>query len=324
VTTQPPALVKRVLCSLEAQERVTVALRAAIDVAMQFDATLDVLQVRDTHEGVRQLKYVAFEDQSLRLIRALDSYQQFDQMVQAAGADIRVATHQVDGPTSSAILREAMRANYDLIVLDSSHGWEVLGHPLSDVGELSEAAAFRAVLTVAGSGSPPEFKRILLPTDFTDASGAAVEWAAAFAAHYSSSIHLLHVTSPQLLQVAPHDSANPVSGAADSALRAVEANLRERGLQTTSSSRIHSDAATAILEHYSHGPFDLVVMGTHHFAHHANAARLGTVARLRQNAEMSLLSVRGEELSGAFARGEPTTADAGQAQVTMNSMRASR
>jgi nucleotide-binding universal stress UspA family protein len=297
--------VQRLLCSLDGQACVSAALRAAISVATQFDATLDVLQIMDTHEGQRQPKYISFADHSLRLMRTLDSYQQFEQMVQTAGSAIRVATHQADGPTSSAILRRGQRANYDLVVLDGSQGKELCGRRSSNVSEIAEADAFRSILTVCQSDPALEFKRILLPIDFTDVSSAAVEWAAAFSRRYGGFVQVLHVASPRALQIAQSDPANVRAATAEFGLSAIEASLRQHGLVTSSSSRVHEDAGTAILEEYASGAFDLIVMGTHDLSRQSGESKPGTVAHLRQYGEVSLLSIRMDTPNGEFVQGEP-------------------
>lgn len=303
-------MIGRIVCSLASETLVSAELKWAIAVAGHFDATLDVLQIRDAADGVKELKYIAFEDHSRRLMSSLDSYQRFDQLVQAAGASIRVATFRAAGPAVAAILQHAERSSSDLVILSSSQAVASISQSPSDIGRAIGEMVGCALLTVQRGDPSPAFRRILLPVDFTAATSAAVEWAVAFATRFGSAIHLLHVVSPPSseLEAADSPSANSLAAplaTAHGRLDEIETALRERGVDTSSATLNHDDTARAIVECYAEGSFDLILMGLNN----QGRSRSGVIARIRQNNDVSLLSVGRVTPHAEFVRGRSTETD---------------
>lgn len=293
-TSESSLLVRRIVCSLASDTNVSAELKWAIAVAGHFDATLDVLQIRDAADGGRELKYIAFEDHSRSLMRSLDSYQRFDQLVQAAGASIRVATHRSEGPTVAAVLQHARQSGSDLVILSSSQVVATIGQLPSDIGRAIGELVGCALLTVQRGEPLPVLRRILLPVDFSAVTSAAIEWAVAFSKRFGSSIQLLHVLSALPKPVVGDESAagsesDAGFAKATAALEKIETDLREQGFSASSTCLYHQDTVRAIVEQYASGSFDLIVMGLN--AATQPRARIGTITRIRQNHDVSLLSV---------------------------------
>lgn len=288
MTNEHSPLIGRIVCSLASDTDVSSELKWAIAVAGHFDATLDVLQIHDAADGVRELKYIAFEDHSRHLMRCLDSYQRFDQLVQAAGASIRVATYRAEGPAVAAILQHAKQSRSDLVILSSAQVVATLGQLPADIGRAVGELVGCALLTVQRGEPPPAFRRILLPVDFSAATSAATRWSVAFSKRFGSSIELLHVV-PASSPVAATENAAATGHVADAGLKKLESELREQGICVASTSIAHADTARAIVEQYTSGSFDLIVMGLSAATY--PRTRTGTIARIRQNHDVSLLSV---------------------------------
>lgn len=309
MTSEASFIIGRIVCSLASETLVSAELKWAIAVAGHFDATLDVLQIRDAADGIKELKYIAFEDHSRRLMSSLDSYQRFDQLVQAAGASIRVATFRADGPAVAAILQHAERSSSDLVVLSSSQAVASISQSPSDIGRAIGEMVGCALLTVQRGDPSPVFRRILLPVDFTAATSAAVEWAVAFAKRFGSAIHLLHVVPPPPeLEAADSTSACSVAetlATANARLDEIATALREKGVDASSATPIHDDIARAIVECYAVGSFDLILMGLNN----QGRSRSGVIARIRQNNDVSLLSVGRVTPHAEFVRGKSSETD---------------
>lgn len=308
MTEQASSLISRIVCSVTSTPSVSAELKCAIIVAGQFDATLDVLQIRDAAEGM-QLKYISFADHAKRLMRSLDSYQKFDQIVQAAGASIRVATHSAEGPAITAILQHAERTASNLVILNSAQVLNLRGQLPSNIGRIVGEIAGCALLTVRSGDAAPVLDQILLPVDFSEVTPIAVEWAAAFAQRFESTIQLLHVVPRADLGIVNANETGasvPLTQNASVGERLgyLEEGLRSRGLHVASSVLAHDNAASGILSEYERGGYGLVVMGMTSTAPAERRSHEGVISRVRQNQSVSVLSVGHVVPDSEFARGD--------------------
>lgn len=141
--------------------------------------------------------------------------------------------------------------------------------------------------------------RILVATDFSDPSAAAVEYAKALAARFGSSVHLLHV----LEDLAAHAWTTEVYVAALPGVHEeMEHQARER-LETVFTPeerdqyKVHTDLRTGspfveIVRYARDEQIDLIVMGTHGRGPIAHML-LGSVAeRVVRKAPCPVLTVR--------------------------------
>lgn len=148
------------------------------------------------------------------------------------------------------------------------------------------------------------FSRILVPTDFSPPSDAALEYARILAATFRSSLRVLHVIDD------PSDSSDYVpDGFAPSTAEIRTALIRharkrlERQINDVDRNRYHArvDAvmgipAAAIVNHASATETSLIVMGTHGrtgFAHLVMGSVAEQVVRL---APCPVLTVRAEQV----------------------------
>ena len=138
-----------------------------------------------------------------------------------------------------------------------------------------------------------ELKRILAPTDFSEYSDAAIDYACALADKFDSQLHLLHV-----LEV--HASSTPVFGAG----LAFNPRVREsrtaadKALEQVASGRAAVRATAEgptfleILRYAKENNIDIIVMGTHGRSGLAHVM-LGSVAeRVVRTAACPVVTVR--------------------------------
>jgi nucleotide-binding universal stress UspA family protein len=119
-------------------------------------------------------------------------------------------------------------------------------------------------------------ERILVPTDFSGASDAALECARQIATQLGASLHLVHVVGDQPLE----------------AVTDVQAGLNKSATGTASTAVVSGETATAIVDHAAGMNADLIVMGTHGrtgLAHLLIGSVSGIVAR---TAPCPVLTVR--------------------------------
>ncbi len=115
----------------------------------------------------------------------------------------------------------------------------------------------------------PEIERILCPTDFSDFSERAYDYASSLARHYNAELHLLHVVRPVIIgypEYAIPDSVNEFYGElrehAEEQLREFAKVRGEPGLQTIVT--VEEGVVTeSIIDFARDNSVDMIVMGTH-------------------------------------------------------------
>ena len=114
------------------------------------------------------------------------------------------------------------------------------------------------------------FNRILVPTDFSEPSEAALEYARAVATRFGASLHLLHVVDdPYRAAYATEAYIPEVEGLRDELIADAIGKLKER-LRSPDVGSLHATThavigipAWSIVEYAGMHDIDLIVMGTH-------------------------------------------------------------
>jgi nucleotide-binding universal stress UspA family protein len=107
--------------------------------------------------------------------------------------------------------------------------------------------------------------RIVVPTDFSDTSDTALDYARALAARFGASLHLLHVLDdPSLAEgLAAEAHLADASSIRTSMLEDARSRLRRRMEGCTTIEAVFGGGATTIVEYADRCGIDLIVMGTH-------------------------------------------------------------
>ena len=154
------------------------------------------------------------------------------------------------------------------------------------------------------------FTRILVATDFSEASDAALDYARAVASRFGGCLHLIHVIEDAVTTgVFGVDAYSPLPPGAVARLRADgEAALAVRlsefrgfGISGTSEIVTGPVAATIVDTAVARG-VDLIVMGTHGRTGLAHALMGSVAERVVRTAECPVLTVHGR--SPQFAHAE--------------------
>ncbi len=173
---------------------------------------------------------------------------------------------------AEAIRDYARTAGIDLIVM-GTHGRGGVAHFL--LGSVAEAVVRKAscpVLTVREPGAQTaSFTRILVPTDFSGPSDAALDHARMIAERFGATIHLLHVIeehpvtdpfgSELFISEQPEIRATRLDEARERLSHRLSSWDRTHGRITKEV--IFGRAAQTIVDYASDNGFDLIVMGTH-------------------------------------------------------------
>jgi nucleotide-binding universal stress UspA family protein len=114
-----------------------------------------------------------------------------------------------------------------------------------------------------------EFRRILCPVDFSEASAGALRAAASLASRFDASLTLLHVAVipgsaiPEAMLPTPAELATDHSAPADRPLLEWKAQAERLGARRVQAFRSVGQPAQEIVALAGRDAFDLVVIGTH-------------------------------------------------------------
>lgn len=270
----------RLLLPTDGSEPARRAQRHARMLAVQFDATIHVLTVtEDASTGKEAL----------------------------AGATDYLGSVEWESATRAGqpvreILRYADENACDMIVM-GTHGRQGIRRAIA--GSVAEGVLRRAdvpVFTVQDdgeSGDPTPYERILLPTDGSQQSEAALEPAVAIAAAFDATIHVVGVVDVNTV-AAQSELANPnvISGQlrdqCEAATERVAERIEEAGID---GERVILEGAPsdAILDHSREADCDLIVMSTHGRTGLERALVGSTTERTVRRAEMPVVSVAASE-----------------------------
>ena len=260
-----------VLCPTDFSECSRHALDHAAAIAGWYDARLTVLHVVP-NTPVMDLPPVVM-DQSARARIMADLERFAGGLPSTLRLDLRV---QEAPDISAEILAQASALRADLLVL-GSHGRSGFQRWL--LGSVTEKLVRRAPCTTmvvphrapdTPPGTPVQFRNILCPVDFSDASVRALEHALSMAEEADARLTLLHVIEvpPELLEHAAmvEIDVDRIRAAAEAeSLRRLRALVPEQTkTYCTVETAVREGAAyRAILKRASETRVDLIVMGVH-------------------------------------------------------------
>lgn len=143
-----------------------------------------------------------------------------------------------------------------------------------------------------------ELKKILLPTDFSDNSNQALDYASALAQKFDAEIHLLHVLQDLIalipepgVALIPGDFHEELKQSAEQSLKQVLGSDSASGLSVVRATR-DGTPFVEIIRYAKENDVDLIVMGTHGRSGLSHVL-LGSVAeRVVRKAPCPVLTVR--------------------------------
>jgi nucleotide-binding universal stress UspA family protein len=295
---------KRVLVTTDFSDASRQALPLAVELARQFDATLALVHVFPAAlPGELSHLGIVFEQERLAAearIR-LERFRETE-----LPASLRVEVTLLEGAAGNQIITFAKDAEADLIVI-ATHGHTGLKHLwLGSTAERVVRHAPCPVLVVHERPVPMRFpgdvlcrfQRILVPTDFSEASQPALRYAAAFAKPCGAEVTLIHVVEPPLYPEFgyAHVPAQEAKAKRDAneKLDVSRRELAQAGIQAGSVVRSGS-AFREIAGQAAEGGADLIVVGTHGRGAIAHALLGSTAERVVRHASCPVLVVRERE-----------------------------
>ena len=242
-----------------------------------------------------------------------------------------VVGHVVESPDPAAEIAQYAAANGSDLIVMGTHGRGGLAHLfMGSVAEKVVRTAPCPVLTVhrPPGGSGVRFRRILVPTDFSDASDGALACARLMADRFGASMHLLHVLEDLRIE-GPLGAEVFVSETPDTRtarLRDARERLSHRLTAEDRRDRqatgevIFGHCAGVIAEYAEDNEFDLIVLGTHGRTGLRHLIMGSVAERVVRNAPCPVLTTRipcaetkGSEVDPVISAPEARTSRSGSA-----------
>jgi nucleotide-binding universal stress UspA family protein len=154
---------------------------------------------------------------------------------------------------------------------------------------------------MAGMTNPP--KKILVPTDFSAPSEAAIDYAVALGQKLGASVHVVHsfelplVGFPDGVLTVPAEMASRIIEASQTALGRIRETYARRGV-TLDTSLEQADPREGILSAAKKVSADLIVMGTHGRRGLARALIGSVTEAVVRSAPVPVLTVHAEPKAG--------------------------
>jgi nucleotide-binding universal stress UspA family protein len=266
-----------------------------LDVADAHDATVHVVNVADTtRESVTQVRgrvIDALEQAGARPVREAAG--------RASDRGVPTVTEVLQGEPYRTIVDYATTYDIDLVIMPT-HGRRGLERFL--LGSTAERVVRRSdvpVLTIHPDDDVTvryPYRTVLVPTDGSDPSAAALSVGVDVARTASADLHLLSVVDVTSLgvDVRADIQAMELEESAETILETATARASEEGVDPAAAVEFGGSVSRTIRTYVTDRDVDLVVMGTHGRTGFDRYV-LGSVAgRLVRTAPVPVLTVRGE------------------------------
>lgn len=271
---------RRAVCAIDFSEHS----RNALALALRFSTgPVHAVHVLDMPHYVhpRMLGFLGSEDaRPLSEIARTEADRRLSEFIRGLGGDERIVPLVLVGVPADTVLRFAEDHGADAILLGTQGDAPLSKRLLGRVANRVIRGAKCTVLTVPPQGMP-RLSRVLVATDFSPASDAALLLASALASAEGAKLEVLHVAASPLmvpadLAVAADPLMGPTAPAYDSLtwldltqraarqeMDRLESLAERRGIRIDRARVELGNPAAKVLETLEHEPFQLVAVGTH-------------------------------------------------------------
>lgn len=297
--------VAKILCPTDFSENAHGALLQALELAKRHQAKVDLIHVANAphyvrrdmvgflgERGARPLNEIALEAAQGRIQKLLASLDESERAL--------IETFTRFGAPADTLVQFADAHHADLVVLGASGIRRLSKYVLGGVANKVLRRMAPPVLCVP-SDTARSFDKVLVATDFSDCSAAALDTAWKVVGERDVEICVMHVTPsawtlpPDLSVGLPGDHQNWLELLRSEAKQQLDEfveQARARGVEVTTTVLETGSPAHAVLEYAEQNGSDLIALGTHG---RSGVARmmLGSVAEaLVHHANVPVLAVR--------------------------------
>lgn len=263
--------IERILVGTDTSKASQIAVNQSAALAAHLDAELVVMYVGTKPEHEEHAStLLAVSSVMNQLAEEMFNKDQrtIDYLVKTAEeAGARVVRHVVSGDPADAICEAAIELDADLVVT-GTRGRSGLGRLLlGSVAERVVHTCSKPTMVARGDHIPSGgYKRVLVPTDFSQHADAAVDLALAVGAP-DLELELLHCWQlPTGVGAGPASVVGPIMESIDKKIRAKGADTVSSLVDAGATVSFHATMAPpaqGVADRIEAGGFDLVVLGTH-------------------------------------------------------------
>lgn len=269
------------------------AFSAALNLATQFDASLELLHVVDTPIPFFEPYTVSLPDTWLTEIRIKHEKNLTEQVQRENKRNIKIKVRVLEGNPALTIAREAERIAADLVIVGSRGQGGIKHALLGSVAERIVRESQCNVLTIQDA-SPPQ--KLLVGTDLSTHSDYALSVAAELAHEFNATLELVHAIHVPVAFVTPYETVIPET-AIEEVFNGAEQDLRRLAKDLTRDLVVRTSVLaepphSALCDAAERDKADLIVVGAHE---HSGLKRMmlgGVAERVLRNAPCSVLIVR--------------------------------
>ncbi|WP_123533027.1 universal stress protein [Halosimplex salinum] len=257
-----------ILVPTDGSEHAERAARHAMALAEAFDATVRVLGVADVDRAAGPFDVGGVDEAFVERVEA-ECESALDDTAALAPEGVTVEAAVVRGDPARAIVEYAADHPVDAVAM-GTRGQRGLRRLVT--GSVTQHVLRHAtvpVLTARNTDAPPvtDYDDVLVPTDGSEASGAAVDHAVAVADAFDATVHVVHVVD--IGAVATGSAATPptarierLTEAGEDATESIAERVRAAGPEAVTAVEPGFPAAE-LLDYVDEASIDLVTMGTH-------------------------------------------------------------
>jgi nucleotide-binding universal stress UspA family protein len=269
------------------------AFSAALSLAAQFDASLELLHVVDTPIPFFEPYTVSLPDTWLTEIRIKHEKNLTEQVQRENKRNIKIEVRVLEGNPALTIAREAERISADLVIVGSRGQGGIKHALLGSVAERIVRESQCNVLTIQDA-SPPQ--KLLVGTDLSTHSDYALSVAAELAHEFNATLELVHAIHVPVAFVTPYETVIPET-TIEEVFNGAEQDLRRLAKDLTRDLVVRTSVLaepphSALCDAAERDKADLIVVGAHE---HSGLKRMmlgGVAERVLRNAPCSVLIVR--------------------------------
>ncbi|WP_331234250.1 universal stress protein [Natronorarus salvus] len=254
-----------ILVPTDGSDAASAAAEGAIALARRFNAKLHVVHVlnlSDLPDGVNEVAQVSDDlvHHAEKLVATVVD------LATNAGLNARAEVVEAHEPVHKVLVDYARDHDVDCIVM-GTHGRTGLTQlALGSTAERTLRASSVPVITVHEDGGlDPEFERILVPIDGSDAARAAANLAIDLTAETNAALHIVHVVDIGSI-VHEGDSGDILAPSEDAGQQAVDEivdRAREADIRSVEASVLSGPTHRVIVDYATDRDIDCIVMGTH-------------------------------------------------------------
>jgi nucleotide-binding universal stress UspA family protein len=255
---------KNILVATDFSNASRSALDEAITLAKTFDSKLKVIHIVSIVDAIyNSERFLIPADWRSEMTKRLDDF--FPSSLYPGSKEFVIGSS-----TSEAILNHARMGNFDLIVV-GNHARGAISRLF--VGSVAQRLAENSeipLMVVSADESEEKYRsyhRILVPTDFSDSSGKAIELAVRLTNFLNAEFYLIHVvdtlTLSDLSAVYPFVKINEPQNAVPSLNETMRLLIGKEKPASEKIETLWGSPAEEILEYVRRERIDLIVMGTH-------------------------------------------------------------